>query len=136
MRTFFSLHLYVHSFLLTFQFLFHYSKARNSVGAVQDEVSKADDATRLNVRTSFFNTQSVFSVLTQSESVHPLMRLRPKLSHSRNKKVVLLVRSDTANTHTEKTKTGLVIKRQNDNLEHPPLTFSRFLPNAVLCPLC
>ncbi|XP_075887081.1 uncharacterized protein nms [Nelusetta ayraudi] len=44
------------------RFLFHYSKARNSVGAVQDE----------------------------SESVHPLMRLHPKLSHLRNKKVVLL----------------------------------------------
>uniref|UniRef100_A0A3Q1GFE4 Neuromedin-S-like n=1 Tax=Acanthochromis polyacanthus TaxID=80966 RepID=A0A3Q1GFE4_9TELE len=45
-----------------FQFLFHYSKARNSVGAVQQE----------------------------SHSVHPLMRLSPKLSQRRKKKVVLL----------------------------------------------
>ncbi|XP_051260375.1 neuromedin-S [Dicentrarchus labrax] len=44
------------------RFLFHYSKARNSVGAVQHE----------------------------SHSVHPLMRLSPKLSQMRNKKVVLL----------------------------------------------
>ncbi|XP_029691708.1 neuromedin-U isoform X2 [Takifugu rubripes] len=47
------------------RFLFHYSKAHNSVGAVQREVS-------------------------QSDSVHPLMRLSPKLSQRRNKKVVLL----------------------------------------------
>uniref|UniRef100_A0A3P9CTQ9 Uncharacterized protein n=1 Tax=Maylandia zebra TaxID=106582 RepID=A0A3P9CTQ9_9CICH len=47
------------------QFLFHYSKARNSVGAVQKE----------------------------SHSVHPLMRLSPKLSQRRKKKVVLLVRT-------------------------------------------
>ncbi|XP_041857665.1 neuromedin-S isoform X2 [Melanotaenia boesemani] len=46
------------------RFLFHYSKARNSVGAVQQE----------------------------SHSVHPLMRLSPKLSQ-RRKKVVLLIRS-------------------------------------------
>uniref|UniRef100_A0A3Q0R4A8 Neuromedin S n=1 Tax=Amphilophus citrinellus TaxID=61819 RepID=A0A3Q0R4A8_AMPCI len=46
------------------RFLFHYSKARNSVGAVQQE----------------------------SHSVHPLMRLSPKLSQRRKKKVVLLVR--------------------------------------------
>ncbi|XP_031734935.1 uncharacterized protein nms [Anarrhichthys ocellatus] len=44
------------------RFLFHYSKARNSVGAVQH----------------------------QSHSVHPLMRLSPKLSQRRNKKVLLL----------------------------------------------
>uniref|UniRef100_A0A669DJE7 Uncharacterized protein n=1 Tax=Oreochromis niloticus TaxID=8128 RepID=A0A669DJE7_ORENI len=44
------------------RFLFHYSKARNSVGAVQKE----------------------------SHSVHPLMRLSPKLSQRRKKKVVLL----------------------------------------------
>ncbi|XP_028250373.1 neuromedin-U isoform X2 [Parambassis ranga] len=44
------------------RFLFHYSKARNSVGAVQQ----------------------------QSHSVHPLMRLSPKLSQRRKKKVVLL----------------------------------------------
>ncbi|XP_040913993.1 neuromedin-S [Toxotes jaculatrix] len=43
------------------RFLFHYSKARNSVGAVQHE----------------------------SHSVHPLMRLLPKLSQ-RRKKVLLL----------------------------------------------
>ncbi|XP_040005156.1 neuromedin-U isoform X2 [Xiphias gladius] len=43
------------------RFLFHYSKARNSVGAVQQE----------------------------SHSVHPLMRLSPKLSQ-RRKKVLLL----------------------------------------------
>ncbi|XP_071337242.1 neuromedin-U [Trachinotus anak] len=43
------------------RFLFHYSKARNSVGAVQHE----------------------------SHSVHPLMRLSPKLSQ-RRKKVLLL----------------------------------------------
>uniref|UniRef100_A0A3B4FZU6 Secreted protein n=1 Tax=Pundamilia nyererei TaxID=303518 RepID=A0A3B4FZU6_9CICH len=48
-----------------FKFLFHYSKARNSVGAVQKE----------------------------SHSVHPLMRLSPKLSQRRKKKVVLLVRT-------------------------------------------
>ncbi|XP_005746299.1 neuromedin-S [Pundamilia nyererei] len=47
------------------RFLFHYSKARNSVGAVQKE----------------------------SHSVHPLMRLSPKLSQRRKKKVVLLVRT-------------------------------------------
>ncbi|XP_037646027.1 neuromedin-S [Sebastes umbrosus] len=46
------------------RFLFHYSKARNSVGAVQH----------------------------QSHSVHPLMRLSPKLSQRRKKKVLLLVR--------------------------------------------
>uniref|UniRef100_A0A4W6DMY5 Neuromedin-S n=1 Tax=Lates calcarifer TaxID=8187 RepID=A0A4W6DMY5_LATCA len=45
------------------RFLFHYSKARNSVGAVQQE----------------------------SHSAHPLMRLLPKLSQ-RRKKVLLLVR--------------------------------------------
>ncbi|XP_074514002.1 neuromedin-S [Sebastes fasciatus] len=44
------------------RFLFHYSKARNSVGAVQH----------------------------QSHSVHPLMRLSPKLSQRRKKKVLLL----------------------------------------------
>ncbi|XP_049905252.1 neuromedin-S [Epinephelus lanceolatus] len=44
------------------RFLFHYSKARNSVGAVQQE----------------------------SHSVHPLMRLSPKLSQRRKKKVLLL----------------------------------------------
>ncbi|XP_070694019.1 neuromedin-S [Pempheris klunzingeri] len=44
------------------RFLFHYSKAHNSVGAVQHE----------------------------SHSVHPLMRLLPKLSQRRKKKVVLL----------------------------------------------
>ncbi|XP_024142316.1 neuromedin-U [Oryzias melastigma] len=44
------------------RFLFHYSKARNSLGAVQHE----------------------------SHSVHPLMRLSPKLSQRRKKKVVLL----------------------------------------------
>ncbi|XP_047457803.1 neuromedin-S [Mugil cephalus] len=44
------------------RFLFHYSKARNSVGAVQQ----------------------------QSHSVHPLMRLSPKLSQRRKKKVLLL----------------------------------------------
>ncbi|XP_012724008.1 neuromedin-U [Fundulus heteroclitus] len=44
------------------RFLFHYSKARNSVGAVQQE----------------------------SHSVHPLMRLPPKLSQRRKKKVLLL----------------------------------------------
>ncbi|XP_054470859.1 neuromedin-S [Anoplopoma fimbria] len=44
------------------RFLFHYSKARNSVGAVQ----------------------------RMSHSVHPLMRLSPKLSQRRKKKVILL----------------------------------------------
>ncbi|XP_028993633.1 neuromedin-U [Betta splendens] len=44
------------------RFLFHYSKARNSVGAVQKE----------------------------SHSVHPLMQLSPKLSQRRKKKVLLL----------------------------------------------
>uniref|UniRef100_A0A8C9YGV4 Neuromedin-U n=2 Tax=Sander lucioperca TaxID=283035 RepID=A0A8C9YGV4_SANLU len=44
------------------RFLFHYSKARNSVGAVQHK----------------------------SHSVHPLMRLPPKLSQMRKKKVLLL----------------------------------------------
>ncbi|XP_029981507.1 neuromedin-S isoform X2 [Sphaeramia orbicularis] len=47
------------------RFLFHYSKARNSVGAVQQE----------------------------SHSVHPLMRLSPKLSQRRKKKVLLLIRA-------------------------------------------
>ncbi|KAM9710046.1 uncharacterized protein nms [Menidia menidia] len=44
------------------RFLFHYSKARNSIGAVQQ----------------------------QSHSVHPLLRLSPKLSQRRKKKVLLL----------------------------------------------
>ncbi|KAM9344457.1 neuromedin-S [Pholidichthys leucotaenia] len=44
------------------RFLFHYSKARNSVGAVQQK----------------------------PQSVHPLMRLIPKLSQRKKKKVVLL----------------------------------------------
>ncbi|XP_037345157.2 neuromedin-U isoform X2 [Pungitius pungitius] len=44
------------------RFLFHYSKARNSVGALQHE----------------------------STSVHPLMRLSPKLSQGRKKKFLLL----------------------------------------------
>ncbi|XP_067372987.1 neuromedin-S [Channa argus] len=44
------------------RFLFHYSKARNSVNAVQQE----------------------------SHSVHPLMQLSPKLSQRRKKKVLLL----------------------------------------------
>ncbi|KAM6934392.1 neuromedin-S [Xenentodon cancila] len=44
------------------RFLFHYSKARNSVGAVQQE----------------------------AHSVHPLLRLSPKLSQRKKKKVVLL----------------------------------------------
>ncbi|XP_067460503.1 neuromedin-U [Thunnus thynnus] len=44
------------------RFLFHYSKALNSVGAVQH----------------------------QANSVHPLMRLSPKLSQRRKKKVLLL----------------------------------------------
>ncbi|KAM9850613.1 neuromedin-S [Aulostomus maculatus] len=44
------------------RFLFHYSKARNSVGAVQQT----------------------------SNSVHPLMRLSSKLAQRRKKKVVLL----------------------------------------------
>ncbi|XP_040056584.2 uncharacterized protein nms isoform X1 [Gasterosteus aculeatus] len=46
------------------RFLFHYSKARNSVGALQHE----------------------------STSVHPLMRLSPKLSQGRKRKFLLLVR--------------------------------------------
>ncbi|XP_075995087.1 neuromedin-S [Genypterus blacodes] len=46
------------------RFLFHYSKAHNSVGAVQH----------------------------QSHSVHPLMRLSPKLSQRRQKQMVLVVR--------------------------------------------
>ncbi|XP_071376250.1 neuromedin-S [Centroberyx affinis] len=44
------------------RFLFHYSKAHNSVGAVQHE----------------------------SHSVHPLMRLSPKLSQRRKKLVLLM----------------------------------------------
>ncbi|KAM4730694.1 neuromedin-U [Anableps anableps] len=46
------------------RFLFHYSKARNSVGAVQQE----------------------------SHSVHPLMRLSPKLSQRRKKVLLLKIR--------------------------------------------
>ncbi|XP_072253577.1 neuromedin-U isoform X2 [Leuresthes tenuis] len=46
------------------RFLFHYSKARNSVGAVQQE----------------------------SHSVHPLMRLSPKLSQRRKKVILLKIR--------------------------------------------
>ncbi|KAJ0005990.1 hypothetical protein NQD34_015884 [Periophthalmus magnuspinnatus] len=49
------------------RFLFHYSKARNSVGSVQQE--------------------------NHSPSVHPLLRLSPKLSQRRKKKVVLLIRA-------------------------------------------
>ncbi|XP_074551078.1 neuromedin-S [Halichoeres trimaculatus] len=45
------------------RFLFHYSKARNSVGPVQQ---------------------------VETHSVHPLMRLSPKLSKRKNKKVLLL----------------------------------------------
>ncbi|XP_029967991.1 neuromedin-S [Salarias fasciatus] len=44
------------------RFLFHYSKGRNSVGALQQE----------------------------PHSVHPLLRLSPKLSQRRKKKVILL----------------------------------------------
>ncbi|XP_034550538.1 uncharacterized protein nms isoform X2 [Notolabrus celidotus] len=47
------------------RFLFHYSKARNSVGPLQQ---------------------------VESHSVHPLMRLSPKLSKRKNKKVLLLIR--------------------------------------------
>ncbi|XP_028446895.1 neuromedin-S [Perca flavescens] len=47
------------------RFLFHYSKARNSVGAVQHK----------------------------SHSVHPLMRLPPKLSQMRKKVLLLKIRS-------------------------------------------
>uniref|UniRef100_UPI0037E92564 neuromedin-S n=1 Tax=Semicossyphus pulcher TaxID=241346 RepID=UPI0037E92564 len=47
------------------RFLFHYSKARNSVGPVQQ---------------------------VESHSVHPLMRLSPKLSKRKNKKFLLLIR--------------------------------------------
>ncbi|CAJ1079107.1 uncharacterized protein nms isoform X2 [Xyrichtys novacula] len=47
------------------RFLFHYSKARNSVGPVQQ---------------------------VESHSVHPLMRLSPKLAKRKNKKVLLLIR--------------------------------------------
>ncbi|KAK9537194.1 hypothetical protein VZT92_004830 [Zoarces viviparus] len=46
------------------RFLFHYSQARNSVGSVQQ----------------------------QSHSVHPLMRLSPKLSQRRNKVLLLRIR--------------------------------------------
>ncbi|XP_065818532.1 neuromedin-S isoform X1 [Labrus bergylta] len=55
------------------RFLFHYSKARNSVGPLQQlEVSRIKPPT--------------------SHSVHPLMRLSPKLSKRKNKKVLLLIR--------------------------------------------
>ncbi|KAK7939470.1 hypothetical protein WMY93_002796 [Mugilogobius chulae] len=47
------------------RFLFQYSKARNSVGSLQPE----------------------------NHSVHPLMRLSPKLSQRRKKKVLLLIRA-------------------------------------------
>ncbi|XP_072300183.1 uncharacterized protein nms [Eucyclogobius newberryi] len=47
------------------RFLFQYSKARNSVGSLQP----------------------------QGHSVHPLMRLSPKLSQRRKKKVLLLIRA-------------------------------------------
>uniref|UniRef100_A0AAY4BEE0 Uncharacterized protein n=1 Tax=Denticeps clupeoides TaxID=299321 RepID=A0AAY4BEE0_9TELE len=47
------------------QFLFHYSKAQNSMGSVQRE----------------------------SHSVHPLMRLSPSLSQRRKKQLLLTVRS-------------------------------------------
>ncbi|XP_042349951.1 neuromedin-S [Plectropomus leopardus] len=53
------------------RFLFHYSKARNSVGAVQQDVSRGASK-------------------PPSHSVHPLMRLSPKLSQRRKKKVLLL----------------------------------------------
>ncbi|XP_026150366.1 neuromedin-S [Mastacembelus armatus] len=46
------------------RFLFHYSKARNSVGPVQQEAAV--------------------------HSVHPLLQLLPKLSQRRKKKVVVL----------------------------------------------
>ncbi|XP_041662433.1 neuromedin-U [Cheilinus undulatus] len=49
------------------RFLFHYSKARNSVGPLQQ---------------------------LESHSVHPLMRLSPKLSKRKNKKVLLLTIRD------------------------------------------
>ncbi|CAL9689742.1 unnamed protein product [Knipowitschia caucasica] len=47
------------------RFLFQYSKARNSVGSLPPE----------------------------NHSVHPLMRLSPKLAQRRKKKVVLLIRA-------------------------------------------
>ncbi|KAM6978213.1 neuromedin-S [Tautogolabrus adspersus] len=47
------------------RFLFHYSKARNSVSPLQQ---------------------------VESHSVHPLMRLSPKLSKRKNKKILLLIR--------------------------------------------
>ncbi|XP_068185359.1 uncharacterized protein nms [Antennarius striatus] len=53
------------------RFLFHYSKARDSVGSLQRELSRGENK-------------------LLSHSVHPLMRLSPKLSKRRNKKVVLL----------------------------------------------
>ncbi|XP_068602709.1 neuromedin-S [Brachionichthys hirsutus] len=55
------------------RFLFHYSKARDSVGTLQRELGRGKNK-------------------LLSYSVHPLMRLSPKLSQTRNKKLVLLVR--------------------------------------------
>ncbi|KAK5860665.1 hypothetical protein PBY51_022126 [Eleginops maclovinus] len=56
------------------RFLFHYSKARNSIGSVQQPVLSRGANKQM------------------SHSVHPLMRLFPKLSQRRKKNMVLLIR--------------------------------------------
>ncbi|KAI4789655.1 hypothetical protein KUCAC02_035114, partial [Chaenocephalus aceratus] len=54
------------------RFLFHYSQARNSIGAMQQPALSRADSKQV------------------SHSVHPLMRLFPKLSQRRKKNMVLL----------------------------------------------
>ncbi|KAK5920473.1 uncharacterized protein nms [Pseudochaenichthys georgianus] len=56
------------------RFLFHYSQARNSIGAMQQPALSRGDSKQV------------------SHSVHPLMRLFPKLSQRRKKNMVLLIR--------------------------------------------
>lgn len=88
------------SFYFALQFLFHYSKAHNSVGSVEREVwvSPVTVFWRLIKLEGSLTTNNhhfwpllymnmLFSPCLQSHSVHPLMRLSPKLSLRRKKQV-------------------------------------------------
>ncbi|XP_068507694.1 uncharacterized protein nms isoform X1 [Syngnathus scovelli] len=66
------------------RFLFHYSKARTSADSEENMVSGPE----LEPDVVIIDNWSHF--LPQSDSVHPLMRLSPKLSQRRKKTVVLL----------------------------------------------
>lgn len=87
------------SFYFALQFLFHYSKAHNSVGSVEREVwvshvtvfwclIKLGSLTTNNHHFwPLLYMNMLFSPCLQSHSVHPLMRLSPKLSLRRKKQV-------------------------------------------------